>query len=153
MTFPKHIGISKSRYTLFRQCPKALWLRTYKPELCIISDTLQQRFQAGSVVGDLAKGLFGKFVDVTSYSDNGTLNLNKMIIPTMKAYLQFPAGSGARMIYIQEPDGSTTAINVITGEQQNFAKGAWYTIDGVMVNGIPTAKGVYIQNGKKVVIK
>ena len=84
MTFPKHIGISKSRYTLFRQCPKALWLKTYKPELCIISDALQQRFQAGSVVGDLAKGLFGKFVDVTSYSDNETLNLSKMIADTRK---------------------------------------------------------------------
>ena len=84
MAFPKHIGISKSRYTLYRQCPKALWLKTYKPELCIISDALQQRFQAGSVVGDLAKGLFGKFVDVTSYSDNETLNLSKMIADTRK---------------------------------------------------------------------
>lgn len=75
MAFPKHIGISKSRYTLFRQCPKALWLKTYKPELCIISDALQQRFHLGSAVGDLAKGLFGKFVDVTSYSDKGMLEL------------------------------------------------------------------------------
>jgi hypothetical protein len=66
MAFPKHIGISKSRYTLYRQCPKALWLRTYKPELCIIGDALQQRFQAGSAVGELAKELFGMFVDVTS---------------------------------------------------------------------------------------
>lgn len=84
MTFPKHIGISKSRYTLFRQCPKALWLRTYKPELCIISDALQQHFQVGSDVGDLAKGLFGKFVEATSYDENGKLNLNKMIVDTRK---------------------------------------------------------------------
>jgi hypothetical protein len=26
-------GLSKSRYTLSCQCPKALWLRTYKPIL------------------------------------------------------------------------------------------------------------------------
>ena len=25
-------GLSKSRYTLFCQCPKTLWLRTYKPD-------------------------------------------------------------------------------------------------------------------------
>jgi len=82
--YTKHIGISKSRYTLYRQCPKALWLRTYKPELCVISDALQQRFQAGSAVGDLAKGLFGKFVDATSYDDKGKLNLNKMLADTCK---------------------------------------------------------------------
>lgn len=84
MEFPKHIGISKSRYTLFRQCSKALWLKTYKPELCVTSDALQQRFQAGSVVGDLAKGLFGKYVEATSYDESGKLNLSKMIADTRK---------------------------------------------------------------------
>ena len=54
------------------------------PELCIISDTLQQRFQAGSAVGDLAKRLFGKFVEATSYDENGKLNLSKMISDTRK---------------------------------------------------------------------
>jgi hypothetical protein len=61
-----------------------LWLKTYKPELCIISDALQQRFHLGSAVGDLAKGLFGKFVDVTSYSDKGMLELGMMIADTRK---------------------------------------------------------------------
>ena len=56
-------------------------------------------------------------------------------------------------ILVEEADGSITAINYVTGEQQNFAKGAWYTINGVKVNGIPTEKGIYINNGKKVVIK
>ena len=74
----KHIGISKSRYTLCRQCPKALWLKTYKPELIVINDSLQQRFQSGSAVGDLAMGLFGEFNDVTSYTSDGRLNLGKM---------------------------------------------------------------------------
>ncbi len=78
------IGISKSRYTLFRQCPKALWLKTYKPELCVISDTLQQRFQAGSIVGDLAKGLLGEFTEVTSYNEDGKLNLTQMVANTHK---------------------------------------------------------------------
>ena len=75
-------NISKSRYTLFRQCPKALWLNTYKPELCVISDALQQRFQAGSIVGNWAKGLFGKYVEVTTYDADGKLNLTKMVANT-----------------------------------------------------------------------
>ena len=63
--------LSKSRSTLFCQCPKALWLKTYKPELSVTSDALQQRFQAGSVVGDLAKGLFGKYIEITIYNGDG----------------------------------------------------------------------------------
>ena len=78
---------------------------------------------------------------------------NKMIIPTMKAYLQFPAGSGARMIYIQEPDGSTTAISAVAFENEAVANDGWYTLNGVKLQGAPTEKGVYINNGKKVVIK
>ena len=78
------IGISKSRYTLFRQCPKALWLKTYKSELCVTSDALQQRFQAGRLIGDLAKGLFGKYVEITTYNGDGKLDLAKMVVKTQK---------------------------------------------------------------------
>jgi hypothetical protein len=53
--------LSKSRYTLFSQCPKALWLRTYKPEMAEIDEALQARFEKGNEVGDLAMGLFGDF--------------------------------------------------------------------------------------------
>jgi len=30
---------------------------------------------------------------------------------------------------------------------------AWYTINGVRLTARPTAKGIYIYNGKKIVIK
>ena len=79
MAIAKHIGISKSRYTLYRQCPKALWLKTYKPEQAEISDSLRQRFESGSVVGDLAKGLFGNYSEVTAYTSDGKLDLDKMV--------------------------------------------------------------------------
>ena len=82
----------------------------------------------------------------------GPVTLTNPLLP-LSAFVRMKSPASSARILIEEPDGSTTAINVVTGEQQNFAKGAWYTIDGVMVNGIPTAKGVYIQNGKKVVIK
>lgn len=32
-------------------------------------------------------------------------------------------------------------------------KGSWYTIDGRELHGIPTEKGLYITNGKKIIIK
>ena len=32
-------------------------------------------------------------------------------------------------------------------------KGDWYTLDGMKLQAAPTKKGVYIMNGKKVVVK
>lgn len=81
----KHIGISKSRYTLFRQCPKALWLKTYRPEEAVVSDALQQRLEAGNAVGDLAMGLFGEFTEVTAYTSEGRLDLAKMAENTRRS--------------------------------------------------------------------
>ena len=46
--------LSKSRYTLFSQCPKAVWLRTYKPEMAEVDEAQQARFEKGNEVGDLA---------------------------------------------------------------------------------------------------
>ena len=51
--------------------------------------------------------------------------------------------------------GETTAIGTLdtkTGEM-TFDSEAWYTLDGVCLSGKPSTKGIYINNGKKVVIK
>ena len=52
-------GLSKSRYTTFCQCNKALWLRVYHPELQPDNPNLQARFDAGNDVGDLAMAFWG----------------------------------------------------------------------------------------------
>ena len=74
--------LSKSRYTLFSQCPKALWLRTYKPDEATIDAGLEARFESGNEVGDLAMGLFGPFVEVTTKSEDDSLDLQAMIEKT-----------------------------------------------------------------------
>ena len=51
--------------------------------------------------------------------------------------------------------GETTAIGEIdtkTGEL-SFDSETWYTLDGVRLSGKPSTKGIYINNGKKIVIK
>jgi hypothetical protein len=35
----------------------------------------------------------------------------------------------------------------------NVQTDAWFTLDGRMLQGVPTKKGVYIKNGKKMIIK
>ena len=75
-------NLSKSKYTAFRQCPKILWLKTYMPDMEVIDDALQSRFESGNEVGDLAMGLFGDFEEVTSFDADDRLDLGEMIRKT-----------------------------------------------------------------------
>ena len=61
--------------------------------------------------------------------------------------------SNAAILYIEEPDGSTTAISAIAADGEMIPAQGWYTINGVKLETVPTQKGIYINNGKKVVIK
>lgn len=65
-----------------------------------------------------------------------------------KAYLSLPAASEAKSFRIAF-GGDTTGINEVVATAK--ADGAYYTLSGVRVEN-PT-KGLYIQNGKKVIIK
>jgi len=52
-------------------------------------------------------------------------------------------------------NGEVTGIGTLdtkTGEM-TFDSEAWYTLDGVRLSGKPSSKGIYINNGKKIVIK
>ncbi len=70
-----------------------------------------------------------------------------------RAYITVPTPSGSAQgrQYSFDFNGTTTAIdNVnISGLEDG---GAWYTISGIRVNR-PAAKGVYIHNGRKVIVK
>ena len=68
------------------------------------------------------------------------------------AYLKIVAGAGAR-IFIEEPDGSTTAIETINADGMAVPAEGWYTLNGVKLQAAPTQKGIYINNGKKIVVK
>ena len=56
-------------------------------------------------------------------------------------------------IYVEEADGTVTAINSINADGIAVPAEGWYNLNGVKLEGVPTEKGVYINNGKKVVIK
>ena len=71
-----------------------------------------------------------------------------------KAYLDFTDSSlSAPLITVEEADGSTTAISAVTSDGVAVKAEGWYTIDGMKLNAAPTQKGVYINNGKKIVVK
>ncbi len=70
-----------------------------------------------------------------------------VVIPAGKAYLKVDTPSAAKFISM---GGDITGINAVEAEQGN-ADGAYYTLQGVKTQ--KPAKGLYIHNGKKVVVK
>jgi hypothetical protein len=53
---------------------------------------------------------------------------------------------------MQEADGSTTTVRSINIDAQMDVEG-WYNVNGMKLDAAPAQKGVYIHNGKKVVLK
>ena len=76
--------LSKSKYCQFWQCPKLAWLSKYKPEVQEISEDSKNRMETGNAVGDFAMGLFGEFVEATTYDETGKLDLTYMINKTQE---------------------------------------------------------------------
>ena len=75
-----------------------------------------------------------------------------------RAYFQLKGetAAAARAFCIDFGDGETTGIKTIDNGQliiDNSSDGAAYTLDGRRLQGRPTQKGVYVVNGKKVIIK
>ena len=74
--------------------------------------------------------------------------------PAMNAVIRAKDGSTtAPVIFIEEADGTTTAINGINADGEVVKADGWYNLNGVKLQGVPTQKGIYINGGKKVVIK
>ena len=74
-------SLSKSRYTKYCQCAKALWLSVNKLDEATVDAGVEARFAEGNVVGDLAMGLFGDFVEVTTMTEDGKLDLSIGVAP------------------------------------------------------------------------
>ena len=73
------------------------------------------------------------------------------IVPT-NGY--FKMADAAARIFIEEPDGTTTVIKGINADGEAIVDNdGWYTLNGVKLQGAPTQKGIYINNGKKIVVK
>ncbi len=77
--------LSKSKYCRAWQCPKMLWLDTYRPDLHEANAAVEARMVTGNEVGDLAMGLFGDYVETTVYKADGKLDIPAMITRTAAA--------------------------------------------------------------------
>ncbi len=50
-------------------------------------------------------------------------------------------------------NGETTAIGTLDTTTGEISFDGWYTLDGVKLSGKPSTKGIYINNGRKVIVK
>ena len=74
-------------------------------------------------------------------------------IPAHKAFLPINDSPSAREFSIVF-EGATGIEELETGRIEELqSDGAWYSLDGRRLAGQPTTKGVYVKNGKKVILK
>lgn len=116
------IGLSKSKITMWRQCPKRLWLDRFKRELAEVSQGVASRMEAGHQVGELAQSFFpdGFLVedeDLTSAIATTKAHLNNNPNQTIfeatlehdgllvRADLLVPTNNGYRLIEVKSSGG------------------------------------------------
>ena len=107
--------LSKSKYCNAVQCPKMLWLKTYRPECFDESVMNENVLKTGNEVGDLAMGLFGDFVEVTEYTD-GKLDIKKMLERTSE---EIEKGTSIICEASFSYDGNYCAVDILRNLGEN----------------------------------
>jgi hypothetical protein len=90
-------------------------------------------------------------------------------VPPMRCYLTYKNGSqfaGTRGMTRADEDlpqtitvrfvdtrGEVTAIGTLNTQTGEITTDGWYTLNGTRLNGKPSKRGIYINNGRKIVIK
>ncbi len=90
----------------------------------------------------------------TNYALNGKAFVfvkNDLPVAANKAWLSV-SNSNARTINLVFDDATGLSEKGIVNSEK-FATATWYDLNGRKLNGMPTKKGVYIMNGRKVVVK
>lgn len=118
----------------------ATFVGTYAPMTVTSADDAKKWFLIGGGYGQWA------FIKSTS---SATWNL----MPT-EAYIQLPIETQSIVFNFEDVNG-TTAIKSIDVDNLSGKVSAegWYTLNGMKLQTAPTEKGVYIKDGKKVVVK
>ena len=92
----------------------------------------------------------------TNYALNGKAFVyvkNAIEIGPNKAWLQIPSQQQSAHKLEIVFDGNLTGVDTLNMKRGTLNDDSWYTVDGRKLQGKPTTKGVYILNGRKVVIK
>ena len=118
----------------------------YYPSLSDQGSSIYSNFLVGSLTetsltdGYVLKGNCFERVDVPT------------AIPANSAYLTLPASAqGAKRLTLKFLD-ETTDIDLVKDDMPQ-GDSHWYSLQGTRLNGTPSTPGIYIRNGKKVMVK
>ena len=96
-----------------------------------------------------------RYLNVGEQKWKNIKNSSHALVP-MEAFLKLndPTATGAR-VFVEDIENGTTAIKElgVDGTNKAYSVDGWYTVDGIKLQSTPTEKGIYINNGKKVVVK
>ena len=79
-------------------------------------------------------------------------------IRSCRAYFSVPyikgnAGAKARAFALNFDGEDVTGILGVSADSTDVKDGVWYSLDGVRLSGKPTQRGMYINKGKKILVK
>ena len=136
---------------------------TAYPSVKASSDEIGYKFVGAydtkTITGNNEEHLRFRLGNVDAWNNIGNGSAATWDIVPFNAYMDLGATAGAREVVFtfEELDGSTTSIRSIDLEKADSAAGTnadgWYNLNGVKMQGAPTQKGIYIKDGKKVVLK
>ena len=87
---------------------------------------------------------------------NITSETGKWNIVPFDAYIdvkEAPVSARDIVFVFEDVDGGTTSIKAVEFMNNADSNDGWYNLNGVKMQNAPTEKGIYINNGKKIVIK
>ena len=88
----------------------------------------------------------------SGYPEGSIFESNYRAVLPFQAYVEHKGSNPAPPYFIVgDLGGDTTGI--MDNKRETITNNDWYTLDGRKLQGKPTQKGVYITNGKKVIIK
>ena len=104
------VGLSKSKYAAYCQCPKLLWLSQYRSNEAIPDPQADSRMEIGIQVGELARNYFEGTVNATEIYPDGSQNRTAMLKRTQQLIdAQTPVIAEAAFSY----DGNYCAVDLL----------------------------------------
>jgi hypothetical protein len=108
------------------------------------------RYYVDAQNSSVAYYVLGKYQNAEDGVEFGFQRYQGQYMPAHKAFLEVNGTANARGLHMVFDDA--TGIRSVSAESATKADG-WYTLDGRKLAGKPTVSGVYVNNGRKVVIK
>jgi len=125
--------------------------------------TINKTLNDVAVSGGTFKGTYAPVQWAENTKNVLFLQNNQFFYPKTAAYVNafrgyieldadVPVAATAKII-VDFGDEETTGIGAALNENGEMTNDVWYTLQGVQLDGKPAEKGIYIVNGKKVVVK